>query len=107
MNTYGTRCGMRPKSSIDIPVEDFQKILYEGFWYEEGKNAYYERNAIFIGNGYQDHMVRTHPQGIPEFADGDGPATKDRHYWDWGKRDGVFSFEDYGITWSVRREDLK
>lgn len=51
-------------------------------------------------------MVRTHPQGVPEFANGDGPITKDQHYWDWDKRGDVFSFEGYGITWSVREEDL-
>lgn len=106
MNTYGMKYGVRCKSSKDIPIEDFQKILQEGFWYKESKNIYYERNAIFIGNGYQDHMVRTHPQGVPEFANGDGPITKDQHYWDWDKRGDVFSFEGYGITWSVREEDL-
>ena len=78
MNSYR----MRSKSSRDIHIEDFRKILYEGFWYKECKNTYYERNAISIENGYQDRMVRTQPQGIPEFASGDGPATKDQHYWD-------------------------
>ena len=106
MNTYGMKYGVRCKSSKDIPIEDFQKILQEGFWYKESKNIYYERNAIFIGNGHRDHMVRTHPQGVPEFANGDGPITKDQHYWDWDKRGDVFSFEGYGITWSVREEDL-
>ena len=52
-------------------------------------------------------MVKTYPLEIPEFANGDGFATKDQHYWDWGRREDVWDFNDYGVTWSVREEDLK
>ena len=51
-------------------------------------------------------MVKTYPLGVPEFTNGDGFATKE-HYWDWGKREYVWDFNDYGVTWSVREEDLK
>lgn len=95
------------KSSKDIPIEDFQKILYNGFYYKRNNKIYWESAAIFIGNGYSDHMVKTYPLGIPEFANGDGFATKDQHYWDWGRKEDVWDFSDYGITWSVRREDLE
>lgn len=95
------------KSSKDLPFEIFQRILYKGFYYKTPKGIYWESNAVFIGNGYYDHMVKTYPLGCPEFPKGGGFAIKDQHYWDWGQRSDVFSFEDYGVTWSAFEEDLK
>lgn len=95
---------IKHKCSRDLPPEDFHKILYDGFYYKEGKEIYYERNAIFIGNGFCDRMIRTHflhSQWSGELL------LEDSHFFDWAKRDDVWKFDDYGVTWSVRREDLE
>lgn len=99
---------MKPyeNSSERLPIETFRKIIYNGFYYIKNNLIFWESNAIFIGNGYSDQMVKTRPFPcylLPESVEG----YKDAHYWDWGNKDEVWEFKDYGKTWSIDREELE
>lgn len=96
---------MKPheNSSERLPIETFRKIIYNGFYYIKNNAIFWETNAIFIGNGYSDQMVKTHPvPGFPKAGE-----FEDAHYWDWGNKDEVWEFKDYGKTWSIDREELE
>lgn len=92
------------KCSKDLPIEVFQEILYDGFYYIHNGDIYWEPNAIFIGNGYHDYMIRTH--FLESKFDGD-KILKDAHYWDWAEKEDVFDFADYGKIWCVDRKILE
>ncbi len=99
----------RFEKGLGVSMETFIQILKDGFYYKQGKEIYYQRNAIFIGNGYSphsNHMVATHfldAQYDPETNEN----ITDQHYWDWKRKEDVFCFEDYGKTWSLNREELE
>lgn len=77
-----------------------KKILYDGFYHiRYDKSICWEPNAVFIGNGYHDYMIKTHPCNITK---GD-----DSHYFNWKDEDHIWDFGDYGLWWSVNREDLE
>lgn len=88
----------------DLPTEVFQKILCKGFYYIKGDSIYWESNAVFIGNGYHDCMVRTH---FLDFEHDGDRILKDAHYWDWAEKEDIFDFCTYGKTWCVDRVVLE
>ena len=92
------------KTSRDLPPEIFRKILYNGFYYKEDGKIYYERNAVFIGNGFCDQMIRTHYLHSEQNGE---IFLEDSHFFDWARREDVWKFDDYGVTWSVNEEELK
>lgn len=107
----------RFEKGIGMPIEDFIKIITEGFYYisthkrkdknGEYKEIYYQSNAIYVGNGFCPHsndMVVTHPYN--EYDDAE-ETLKEIHYWGWKKKEDVFNFQDYGKTWSAHREQLE
>lgn len=99
----------RFEKGLGVSIETFISIITDGFYYKEGKNIYYQRNAIFIGNGYSPHsnsMVTTHFLSS-EYDEENKIQIKDQHYWDWARKEDVFNFEDYGKTWALTREELE
>lgn len=97
------------EKGLGMPLETFMNIITEGFYYKSGKDIYYQRNAIFIGNGYCPHsnsMVTTHYLAS-DYDSETQTKLKDQHYWDWARKEDVFNFQDYGKTWSLNREDLE
>ncbi len=97
------------EKGLGMSLETFANILTQGFYYKEGKNIYFQRNAIFVGNGYCPHsnsMVATHYLSS-EYDEKTRKNIKDQHYWDWCRKEDVFNFKDYGKTWSFYREELE
>lgn len=96
----------RFEKGLGVDIETFIEIITDGFYYIKDNDIYWcGNNAIYIGNGYSNSMVKTHHT----IFDINKVTThkEDCHYWDWKKKGDVFDFKDYGKTWSVNREDLE
>lgn len=92
------------KNSNKLKIKEFKQILYNGFYYIYKNDIYFENNAIFIGNGYHDYMIKTHY--LKSKYDND-KILKDSHYFDWAKKEDIWDFTDYGKTWHIDKRYLE
>lgn len=100
------------EKELDIDVVILFKALRNGFYYKKDNKIFYTRNIINV----HKYLIEVKPiYSVKEttletcyYGDSAGKEKPlmDGHYWDW-KTSNTWSFEDYGKTWALTREELE
>lgn len=87
------------EKELDIDVVILFKALRNGIYYKKDNKIRYVNNIINV----HKYLIETKPIYS---VDGKAEPVMDGHYWDW-KTFNTWTFEDYGKTWALTREELE